>query len=478
MRTELGFLALSLGFWVAGAAVLLACGIVRLSPRSLAVWGGAAYVVGLSLVGVLLTAAAYVGVRGSTKLVAIVVVAVVVASVVAWRLLRSRTAPAPPTSFPRDRWFLLAGGAIAALFVFAGTALALVNPIQEWDGWAIWGLKAALLYDDGKVPDLFVTGDYGLTSIDYPLLWPVLEATHQRAMGGVEPKLASLPHWVLYVSFAWTVAAVASRLMRPALWVPVAAGTLTTYAIVDQLFWHYADVPTAILIGAAMLFGALWLDGQGARWLVPAAIVLGAAANGKNEGLMATVAVIVALAVAALARREGRRGALAVVPVALVVGLSILPWRLWLAEHDVSGQVKVSDVADPSLLADRADRIQPSASRLWDKISADGAWGLLAVATLVLVAVAVARRSSRAIGLYYAVSLGLVFVFLVAAYLVTTGDYKWRLDTSADRVVQLLGFIGIAAVLHLTAALTRPGPEDDTLPTTTADDLSFRAEGP
>ena len=459
MRTELGFAAMTLGLWAAGAAVLLASGIVRFGMRSLLVWSGAAYVVGLSLVGVLLTAAAYAGVRASTKLTAVVIVAVVVAAVVTWRLIRSRIAPAPATGFPADRGFLIAGGAVAGIFLFAGTALALVNPIQEWDGWAIWGLKAALLYDDGTVPELLATGGYGLSQIDYPLLWPVLEATHQRAMGGVEPKLASLPHWVLYVAFAWTLAAVASRLMRPAFWVPLAVGTLTTYAIVDQLFWHYADVPTAIIVGAAVLFGAMWLEGLGVRWLVPTAIALGAAANGKNEGLMAIAAVLAALLVAGLARGYGRRAVLPLVPVTAVIGLSVLPWRVWLTAHDVSGQITASDIVNPGLLADRADRIGPTASKLWDHISG-GSWGLLAVATLVLVAAAVARRSSRAIGLYYTVALGSVFVLLVNAYVVTPDDYEWRLGTSANRVVQTLGFIGIAAVVHLTAILTRRAEDD------------------
>lgn len=455
MRVELGFIGLTLGFWLAGAAVLLASGILERSWRSVLTWGGAAYVVGLSVAGIVATAAAYAGVGVSTTLTVVTILVVCAGGVATWRLVGPPVERRPAPRFPRDRGFLMAGAAVAAVFVFAGTALALVNPIYEWDGWAIWGVKAALLYEYGRVPDLLVTGDYALTSVDYPILWPALEATHQRAMGGVEPKLASLPHWVLYVAFAWTLAAVGSRLMRPALWVSVAVGTLTTYAIVDQLFWHYADVPTAILLAAGALFAGLWLEGHGARWLAPAAIVLGAAANGKNEGLVAVVALLAGLLVAALARRAGWRPAIPVVLVGVFVGLSILPWRLWLVANDVEGQVAFSDLIDPGLLADRADRVEPSASRLLGEIVDPSAWGLLGVAALALVVVAVTRRSTRAAALFYAVAAALVFLFLVAAYVVTTGDYVWRLDTSAYRVVHLLGFLGIAAILHLCAVLQR-----------------------
>lgn len=459
MRAELGLAAVSLGLWLVGAAILLASGILSLDRRSLLVWSGAAYLVGTAAVGLVLTVALVAGIGVSSRNVVLAIVAVTVVGVGAWRLRRVPPLP-PATQRAGDRFVKIAAAAVFALFLFAGSALALVQPIENWDGWAIWGVKALLLYDHGTIPPQFVTGDYGLSHIDYPLLWPVLEAAHFRVMGGPEPKLATLPQWLLYVSFAGTVAAVGSRLVRPAVWAPAALGTLTSYAILDQTFWHYADVPTGILVGGGALFGGLWLVGQRARWLVPAALLLGAAANGKNEGLMAAIAVVGALAVGAafVLPAIRRRALLTAGATAAFVALTALPWRLWLSSHDVNGDIKASNALDPGYLADRSERVEPAASTIWDKISATGAFGYIAFCALLLIVVALIRRSTRPLGAYYAVSVALVFLFLMVAYWVAETDLRWHLGTSADRVVMLLAFLGIAAIVHLAAALYEEEP--------------------
>lgn len=454
MRTELGLILLSLGLWGAGAAVLLAAGIVAPTLRSLAVWSGASYLVGVATVGVVLTIVTIAGVRLSSPTTAVLVAVLTGAALAAWWLARPAPAPAREGG-ERDRGFRIVAAVVFGLFLLAGTAVALVQPIFDWDGWAIWGMKSLIIYDHGRIPEELAAGGYNLSHVDYPMLWPVLEAAHHQAMGGPQPKLASFPHWLLYVGFAGTVAAVGARLTRPAIWVPAALGTLTTYTVLDQLFWHYADVPTAVTAGAAALFGGLWLAGHGARWLVPAALLLAATANGKNEGLMAAVAIIVALAAGTLlAPGLARRRALAAVAACgALVALSVLPWRLWLDARSVQGDIKASRALDPGVLADESSRVEPSASRLWEELTIPGEWGYLAFGALMLIGAALVRRSTRALGAYYGIAGGLVFLFLVVAYWVAGTDLNWHLNTSAERVVMSVGFVGIVAVLHLGATL-------------------------
>lgn len=460
MRAELGIVALTGGLWLAGAGILFGAGIVRLSWRSALAWSGLAYLVGAAAVGLVLTMTTIAGIGLSTPVTAAVILAVTAAGVVASRLVRA--VPLAPRDDQRDRRFRLVAGIVAGVFVLAGTALALVHPISSYtDGWAIWGIKSLLIYDHGTIPPEFTGGDYGLSHVDYPMLWPVLEAAHYRAMGGPETKLATLPFWLLYVSFAGTVAAVGARLTRPAIWMPLALGVLTTSAILDQLFWHYADVPTGILVGGGALLGGMWLAGHGTRWLVLSAIVLGAAANGKNEGLMAAVAVVAGLVVAgALAEDRRRRALLSAVAAGAFVGLAALPWRLWLSARDVHGDISASRALDPGVLADASGRVEPAATAMWDRFTNPRVWGYLAFVALLLIGVALARRATRRLGAYYGVTGGLIFFFLLLAYWVAETELNWHLSTSSDRVVHLLGFAAIAAVVQLTATLY----EDDDVP--------------
>jgi hypothetical protein len=458
VRAEVGLVLLSLGLWACGACVLLGCGVASLDRRSLLVWSGASYVVGVACVGVLLTVTTIAGVTLSSGTTALVMVVVGGLGLAAWRL--ARVAPLPAVDDTRDGGIRFAAFVVFGLFLVAGTAVALVQPIFNWDGWAIWGVKSLILYDHGRIPDELAYGAYGLSHVDYPMLWPVLEAAHYRVMGGPEPKLVTFPHWLLYVGFAGTVAAVGARLTRPAIWVPAAVGTLTTYAVLDQVFWHYADVPTAVMAGGGALFGGLWLAGRGARWLVPCALLLAACANGKNEGLMAAVAVLLALAVGALLSSAlERRALLNVLACAVAVGLAVLPWRLWMSANSVEGDIKASRALDPGVLADESSRVEPSAHRLWEHLSDQESWGYLAFAALLLIGVSVARRSTRALGAYYGVAGGLIFLFLVVAYWVAGTPLDWHLNTSADRVVMSVGFVGMAAVLQLAAALYEEGAE-------------------
>ena len=453
MRAELGIVVLALGLWLAGAAILLGAGVMQLSRRSVLVWSGASYLVGVAAVGLLLTLATIAGVRGSTPLTALAIGLVALAGAACARLVR---VPAlPPRELPRDRGFRIFAAVVFGLFLVGGTGVALVMPIAYHDAWAIWDTKSLLLYDHGTIPAEFTRGAYAFSHPDYPILWPVLEAAHYRVMGGPEPKLVTLPHWLLYVGFAGTVAAVGARLTRPALWVPIALGTLLTYSIFDQLFWHYADVPTAALLGGGALFGGLWVAGHGTRWLVPCAVLLAAAANGKNEGLTAAGAVVAALFVAALLAGPGlrRRAVLSAVGLAVFVGAAVLPWRLWLSANDVEGDIKASRALDPGALSDASGRVEPTATRLWDTITNPRQWGYIVFAALVLIGVALARRATRRLGAYYGVTGGLVFFFLLLAYWVAETDLNWHLNTSADRVVHLVGFAAIAATLHLAAAL-------------------------
>src|SRR5712691_8640910 len=81
---------------------------------------------------------------------------------------------------------------IGLLLGVAGSAFA-VRPLVDWDGWAIWGLKARALFELGGVSNpVFTSHVHSPHMQDYPLFLPALEATGYRFVGGVDERLIHL----------------------------------------------------------------------------------------------------------------------------------------------------------------------------------------------------------------------------------------------------------------------------------------------
>jgi hypothetical protein len=460
VRAELGLAAMTASLWAAGALVLRAAGIVH-GARSLAVWSGLAFLVGTATVGVALVALAVAGAGPTSVSVAATFVGVAaVAGVAASRLRVPPPAPAAHRA-RRQTPVLVAVGVAAAVVLVCGTRLAAVHPVEAFDAWALWVVKARLIYDAGRIPDELSTGGYELMHVDYPMLLPVLDAAYFRVMGGMDPKLGALPYWTLHVAFAWTFAAVGARLTCAALWAPLVAVFAMTPVVLAQVFSHLADVPTATLAGSGALLAGLWLHTRERRWLVLATLLLAGAANGKHEGLAAAFAVLASLLLASAVGRRARRDMRAVAAAAGAVVLAILPWRLWIATHDVrGGDIDAADALDPGLLADRADRVGPALDGIVDQLTDVDRWGTLAAATVALTALALSRAATRPIAAYYGASIVLVGGSLTVAYWISNWEIHDHVAASADRVVQTAGFLGFAAVLHLAAQLYE-GDEDE-----------------
>jgi hypothetical protein len=67
---------------------------------------------------------------------------------------------------------------------------------------------------------------------------------------------------------------------------------------------------------------------------------------------------------------------------------------------------------------------------------------------------------------FYILSATLVFASLVLAYWISPHELGWHLGTSADRVVVVLFFIAVAALLQVAASLEaelRSRPESESL---------------
>src|SRR6187200_3260802 len=136
------------GLYVCVGAGLLPVLRIARSWSSLVARLGLSYMVGVATVGIAASHLALASVALGLRELSIM--AAVSLALGAWTLARW----AEPSSFalrrPRAGW-IIAGGSLVATVVLLGQAARTfaVRPLLEWDGWAIWAMKARALWEFG-----------------------------------------------------------------------------------------------------------------------------------------------------------------------------------------------------------------------------------------------------------------------------------------------------------------------------------------
>jgi hypothetical protein len=351
----------------------------------------------------------------------------------------------PVTSLGRVDRISLATGVIALSLALALSAKATyaytVRPLREYDGWAIWGTKARALYEFGGADTSVFANPY-YDAPTHPLLLPSLEAIGFRALGAFDPVLLHVQLGALAVGFvgaAWVV-------LRPAA-DPLLAGTtilaiISAPAVFAQLGTNFADIPAAFFTSLGIAAIAGWLSTRADWLLVLGAIFLAAGALTKSEGLLFAAAALVALLALTCARRQQL---LRAASVAAVVILAVLPWRLFVAAHDLQHpDYELSNLFDRSFLADTWYRVEPVTRQLLRELTNTGSWGLLVPLLGIGLAVSVLRRTF-APAVFAAAWLVLSFTGLVLIYWITVRPLTDNLFNTSNRTVATL-LIGMGLV--------------------------------
>ena len=406
---------------------------------------GLAYILGLATTAGL---AAHLALIGVPMAWGELVVLAVVLGVLGWR--RVRELPAAPRDAPLrspgrfERSSLLIGVlAFAAALVLLAHAIRTftVRPLVEWDGWAIWAMKARALYDFGGVGHgLFTTQPYG--PLQHPLLLPSLEAIGFRAMNTFDGTLIHVQLALLAFGFAaglWTLLRerVPAALTGAAILAIVAADST-----LRQLAGNLADVPLALFVALGVVALARMLLDANAALLPFAAVMLGAATLTKPEGLLFAAAALVPFV--AIARTR------AAVWTAVAVALILLPWRIFTAAHGLKNpEYSLGDAINPAYLADHSSRAGPAFWGVWHQVWSSG-WGWLVPFALIAFAAALLARRWRVAGFAAAWAL-LSYAGIVLVFWISVVPVELTLRWAAYRTVASL-VIGAAALAPLLAA--------------------------
>jgi hypothetical protein len=411
-------------------ALMLVAGVGAVGFRRL----GVAYLAGIALCGLLAAELAVVGVGYGWTLLALT--AVGASAYRLWRIRGARggvrlTRPSAPA--------LAATALLVALLVRAWPSYA-VQPFDEYDGWAMWAMKARALYlFGGADPKLFAAPAAAPLHLDYPLFLPSLEALGYRTLGAFDTQLVHLQFLLLAVAAVCALAWLLRDSAPPWLvWATVVAIAATPNVLL-RLLTGYADIPLALLVAPGLLAAARWLVTRERFLLELATLLFAAAALTKNEGLIFVLAAYLALLVARAPWRP-------VLLSALVVEALLLPWQLYVRVHDVqSDSVFAAAFRWHGHLG-----IAPIAfRRLVAECFSFEHWALLAPLAVAAVLLA-AWRGERRLALF--ASVWCVAALLAETWIYTSSDvpYSDYLDFSASRIVSAL-VLGAAALVPLLA---------------------------
>jgi hypothetical protein len=315
-----------------------------------------------------------------------------------------------------------------------------VRPLLEWDGWAIWGTRARALYEFGGATGPVFTSDAYLP-LQHPLLLPVLEATDFRAMGAFDPTLVHVQLALLAIGFLLSfLVLLRDRVPAFLLGLSVLA-LLAAEPVLQQLSTNLADVPLALFVALGVVGLGRWLQ-TGERWpLVVGALFLGAGTLTKSEGAFFALAALLALVPVAWPRWRELGAA------ALGVALILLPWRLYVAAHDLPlVEYRFRNALSPGYLSDHADRVGPAARGLADEIFTLE-WGLLVPLFLAALVTAGLARRYRLVA-FASLWAALSFLGLLIIYWISVIPIDLALVWSGSRTIVTI-VVGAAALAPL-----------------------------
>ncbi|MGH9420856.1 MAG: hypothetical protein ACRD3J_12840, partial [Thermoanaerobaculia bacterium] len=231
---------------------------------------------------------------------------------------------------------------ITAIAVTGYVLYATLARLGLWDFWAIWGLKARTFFEAGGIDWHFLESRWNaFAHPDYPLLVP-LNFDFVTLAGG-----SWSDRWLGLLFVAWGIAllliirALAARETTP-FFASLLACTLAALALSSDL--GMAEGALIAFGGAGVLFvRAALADDDAGSWR-NGALMLGFAANCKNEGTALLVAVTIAVIVVSWSR--GR----AIVRRFWPAYALTAPWLLLRAMHTLPTDL-VSGSATSRLLA-------------------------------------------------------------------------------------------------------------------------------
>jgi hypothetical protein len=389
---------------------------------------------GAGTTGLLLFWASLLGLRPSRPL--LVVLALVLLAAIAWMKRRNRLALPVPSGGGGAKEILSVALPVAIVCVSAATIAvsAFLTPIEEWDAFSIWGLKAKVVANESlwSAPAYFHDLTLSYSHLDYPLMLPFLTAGACAAAGTVDDSAAKLISVfldlllvpLLYVGLRWRLA------RAPAAWLTAMAAALP--AMLQFSGTKCADAPLAMFYAGSIIFLLTWLERGQREDLLLAILFTAFTAFTKNEGtLLAFINITALVAVAALSR-DKQKWLGAIVFAAAVLCLNS-PWLIWNHSlpktHENYGGRMLS-----SLVITNLPRLKQILPAIAQHALNTNEWGRLWLVVVCLALLGWRAFKRKFIVVAWFLLLAHLAIYCLA-YIVTPWNLEQLLPTTADRLL-------------------------------------------
>jgi len=448
------------GSLLAVGYALLATPLRGRSPLAWISYCGVALLVGASTVGVVLCGLAVAGLRIDLTVFGVVAVLLVALGVAAAFALppatRDRVAPASSgrlsSATPLGSVVAAAAGAaVVAVGVLLLASAFRSSPTLD-DVWGFWLPKGIALGRLGLDPGLFLPGGayQPFDHLDYPLWWSIVLGLSARLTGSLDLRIVDVELGVLVVAMLAAAARLLASRIRPAVLWPCLLLISVSPELHRQVLGGGADLALAVYLALFVLCGALWLA-EGGLFELALAVVFGAAAvQIKTEGAPQLLLFAAVLSLAGW--KVGRRRQLGLWGGVALAFASALPFLAWRQDHGLRNDISLRHALDPSFLAGRTERVAPAARALGHQLVNPHDWFLVVPAVLLLGVIG-ALRHRRMLWLAPAALVGVGYAFWIWANWGDTMNLRFRLETSAYRIVDATVLAAAFAVPFLVDRL-------------------------
>jgi hypothetical protein len=354
-----------------------------------------------------------------------------------------RRAPAAVSDVPvRTPLFIPIAAVLLVVVGIATAAMATAwdaNPQGNWDGWAIWNLRARFLASGAGISQRAWSPILGATThAEYPLLVSGFVArcwSYSRVFSSMVPAATS---YVFFLALLALAAGGIAALRGSALGMLAALALAGTPSLLREVPAQYADVPLACYIAGAVVFALLDRP-------VLAGLFAGLAAWTKDEGLLF---LLLFLAAATVFRPKA---ALATIAGALPGALLAAGFKALLATGN--GSLLSSSIPEAGSRIFDAARYGAVITAYGHEFFAMAAGWYHPILPLIVLAIALRLGRERR---REAIFCGVIFAALLAGYfgvyILTRNDLAWQLQTSLGRLfVQVWPPFVLAAFLSLRA---------------------------
>lgn len=289
---------------------------------------GLIFLLGAGAMPTILTWHSLFGIGPSRLTVALIALAsiMVLINMRRWVAARLPLLPAKPADWREG--FL--GGALIVTIGLVNL-IVLINtlgvPLVEWDSFAIWGLKAKVLFHSplNPRPPFFTDVRMTYSHLDYPLLTPMLVAGGYAMIGQVEEQIGRIGLPLIFMGQT-LLAYVGMRMWMNR--IPALGMTLVLMGCPYIVFlapMGIADVPLSGFLLGGIVYLLKWVQSRDTCDALICAACLSFAAQTKSEGLALMAIIMLIVAIITVMRRTWKTlGA-----CALLIVLCVGPWLIW-----------------------------------------------------------------------------------------------------------------------------------------------------